>query len=297
MQQFSPGLTITIATDTINNLYTMLGNYELDLAIVEGPGVNVSHRSMMLDTDFLVCVMSVNNPLSRNALVTLAELKRQRMILRLPTSATRVLFDSALLSMNESLDNFNVIIQVDNIATIKDLVRKELGVSVLPRSACLDELRKGKLTALPIENLSMVRETRIVYNGDFSHMDIMQVIREYRETARMYRKKESNFAAKRTRFLTFCRRWYAIIPALQNRSFEREVPAHESSGALFRNHRQVCLYPMLIGFIALCSVAVNRGKPLGALSTLVAAVCAILCVVALLSKTLCKKAGIDDKIV
>ena len=34
----------------------------------------------------------------------------------------------------------------------------------------------------------MVRETRIVYNGDFSHMDIMQeIIREYRETARMYR--------------------------------------------------------------------------------------------------------------
>ena len=54
---------------------------------------------------------------------------------------------------------------------------------------------------------------------------------------------------------------------------------------------------MLIGFIALCSMAVNRGKPLGALSTLVAAVCAVLCVVALLSKTLCKKAGIDDKIV
>ena len=56
-------------------------------------------------------------------------------------------------------------------------------------------------------------------------------------------------------------------------------------------------YPMLIGFIALCSVAVNRGKPLGALSTLVAAVCDVLCIVALLSKTLYKKAGIDDKIV
>ena len=65
---------------------------------------------------------------------------------------------------------------------------KELGVSILPRSACMDELSKGKLAALPIENLSMVRETRIVYNGDFSHMDIMQeIIREYRETARMYR--------------------------------------------------------------------------------------------------------------
>lgn len=183
-----PGLSITITTDTINNLYTMLGNYELDLAFVEGPGVNVGFRSLMLDTDFLVCVMAVNNPLAKNALVTLADLKKQQMILRLPSSATRMLFESALLSINESIDAFNVIIQVDNIATIKDLVRKELGVSILPRSACMDELSKGKLAALPIENLSMVRETRIAYNGDFSHMDIMQeIIREYRETARMYR--------------------------------------------------------------------------------------------------------------
>ena len=132
--------------------------------------------------------MAVDNPLAKNALVTLADLKKQQMILRLPSSATRMLFESALLSINESIDAFNVIIQVDNIATIKDLVRKELGVSILPRSACMDELSKGKLAALPIENLSMVRETRIVYNGDFSHMDIMQeIIREYRETARMYR--------------------------------------------------------------------------------------------------------------
>ena len=52
-------------------------------------------------------------------------------------------------------------IEVDNIATIKDLIRKDLGVSILPKSACMDELRKGKIAALPIENLSMARETRI----------------------------------------------------------------------------------------------------------------------------------------
>ena len=96
------------------------------------------------------------------------------MILRLPTSATRELFDSSLRSMKDSPDNYNIILEVDNIATIKDLVRKNLGVSVLPQSACLKELRKGSLTALPIENLSMVRETRLVYNRDFRRKDILR---------------------------------------------------------------------------------------------------------------------------
>ena len=184
----TPGLSITIATDTIKNLYDMLGNYELDLAIVEGMPVGSGFSSLMLDTDYLVCAMSVNNPLSRRAMVTLNELKGEQMILRLPTSATRQLFESTLESIGDSIRNFNVTIEVDNIATIKDLIRKDLGVSILPKSACMDELRKGKIAALPIENLSMARETRIVYNRDFDHPEILQEItKTYQEVARMYR--------------------------------------------------------------------------------------------------------------
>ena len=184
----NPGLSITIATDTIKNLYDMLGNYELDLAIVEGIPVGSGFSSLMLDTDYLVCAMSVNNPLSRRAMVTLNELKGEQMILRLPTSATRQLFESTLESIGDSIRNFNVTIEVDNIATIKDLIRKDLGVSILPKSACMDELRKGKIAALPIENLSMARETRIVYNRDFDHPEILQEItKTYQEVAKAYR--------------------------------------------------------------------------------------------------------------
>ena len=47
--------------------------------------------------------------------------------------------------------------------------------------------KKGKMAVLPIENLSMMRETKIVYKKDFTHMDILQEItRVYHETARSY---------------------------------------------------------------------------------------------------------------
>ena len=177
------GLSIMIVTDTINNLYARLENYELDLAIVEGTGSPQAFSSLVLNTDFLVCVMSAENSLASKAMITLSELKREPLILRLPSSATRMQFDAELRAMNDSPDNYNIIIEVDNIATIKDLVRKNLGISVLPQSACLKELRKGNLVALPIENLSMARETRLVYNKDFSRMDILQTITgTYRDT-------------------------------------------------------------------------------------------------------------------
>ena len=103
-------------------------------------------------SDYLVCVMSIRHPLAKRAMVTLSELKQERMILRLPTSDTRMLFESTLKSIGDSIDNFNITLEVDNIATIKDLVRKGLGVSILPQSACAREQKKGKMAVLPIEN-------------------------------------------------------------------------------------------------------------------------------------------------
>ena len=176
------GLSITVITDTIKNLYTMLENYELDLAITDGKPRNPALYSLMLDTDYLVCVVAPTHPFARQSMVTLRELSRVPMILRLPSSATRTLFESSLESIGESIDNFNVMLEVDNIATIKDLVRKELGVSILAKSTCMDELRKGKIAVLPIENLSMVRETNIVYRRSFEHPELLHgIVNMYNE--------------------------------------------------------------------------------------------------------------------
>ncbi len=168
--------SITIITEPINILYDMLENYELDIAIVEGKRLSSKLNYFMLDTDYLVCVLSNDNLLSRQSMVTINELKTQNMILRLPTSATRQLFEASLLSINEPIENFNVSLEVDNVGTIKDLVRKNLGVSVLPKSACMSDVKKNNLTVLPIENLSMMREMNIAYNKDFAHPEALKDI-------------------------------------------------------------------------------------------------------------------------
>ena len=178
------GVKIMLTTDTINNLYDKLESYELDLAIIDASSNNPKFSSMLLDTDYLMCVLSPDNPLAQRSAVTISELKKEKMILRSSESATRKLLEETLVYHGEDISSFDVILEVDNIATIKDLIRKDLGVSIIPRSACLDEIRKGKIKALPIENFSMVRETRIVYNKDFRHKEVLDdIIRIYGKTA------------------------------------------------------------------------------------------------------------------
>lgn len=183
----NPGISITIVTDNINNLYDMLENFELDLAVVEGRSTRPELSALMLDTDYLVCVLANTHPLSHSSMITLDEIRQEKLILRLPNSETRVRFESALAAIGESIADFQVILEVDNVATIKDLIRKNLGISILARSACMDELRKGKLTALPIENLSMARETNLVYHRDFAHKETLRdILALYKKQLREY---------------------------------------------------------------------------------------------------------------
>lgn len=178
---------IKMITGTINNLYIKLKEYEIDLAVVEGRITDPSIHHLLIDTDYLVLAVSVNHPYAKRQMISLNELKKERMILRLPNSGTRNLFTAHLESNNMSLNEFNVILELDNIATIKDLIRRDFGISILPRSVCLDELKKKKIAVLPVENLSMIREINLAYHKDFAQLDILQdIARYYRETLRHY---------------------------------------------------------------------------------------------------------------
>ena len=177
------GVNIQLRTDTIDNLCDMLRNYEIDFAVAEGKISDPSFRCLLMDTDSLVLVVAPEHPLAGKNVVTVGQLMRERLILRLPDSSTSRLFVSTLESRNLRIEDFNVVLEVDNIATIKDLVRRNFGVSILPKSACMDELRKRKIAVLPIENLSMLREINLFHTQDFSHPELLHdIIRDYNET-------------------------------------------------------------------------------------------------------------------
>jgi DNA-binding transcriptional LysR family regulator len=132
----TPGLRITIISDSIKNLYRKLEDYDVDLIVVEGRNTDNRYSSLLLDTDSLVLAVSPESPLAKKSMVSLEELKKEKMIVRGQGSATRQLFEDSLHGQGLSLSDFNVILEVDNIATIKDLILKNIGVAVLAKSAC-----------------------------------------------------------------------------------------------------------------------------------------------------------------
>lgn len=172
-----PETHISIMTDTIKNLYTALELYEADLAVVDGPLPASGLNSVLLDTDYLCLIVSPEHRFARRSGVMLQEVKDEKLILRSSGAGTRSQFDGYLLNHSESIRNFNVMMELDNLATIKELVSRNLGVSIVSRSACREDEKAGRLAVVPIENARMTREISLVYHRDFGHPQVLEDLR------------------------------------------------------------------------------------------------------------------------
>ncbi len=177
-----PDTRVKILTDNIYNIYSKLNSYELDLGIVEGTIKNDDYTILLLDTDYLCLAVSPKHPFAKRESVRMDELKKEKFILRSPSAGTRQLFETHLLRHGESIQDFNVIIELDSVATIKELVSLNLGITVIAHSAIKEEEESGKVCIVPIENLNMIREINMIYHNDFLHKDILDDIRHYYNT-------------------------------------------------------------------------------------------------------------------
>lgn len=167
---------IKIISDSIKKIYDKLKTYEIDLAIVEGRFPDKDFNTVLLDTDALVLIVANDNPLSKKQIVTINELKKEKLILRLPNSDSRRRFEAELHSLNLDIRDFNISLELDSIGVIKNLVSNNYGVSIIAKSSCIDEVKKGTFKMVNVENLSMIREINLIYHQDFEHLDFINEI-------------------------------------------------------------------------------------------------------------------------
>jgi len=173
-----PQVRIQIVRSTIKKIENMLRFYEIDFAIVDGVIKNENTRSILLGTDYLCLIVAPNHPFAKRQSVTLNDIQREKLVLRLKNAETRKLFEGYLYSQGYKISDFNVMMEIDSVSTIKNIVAANLGISVISHSVCREEERRGELVAVPIENCRMLREINMIYPEDFPYPEILQEIKK-----------------------------------------------------------------------------------------------------------------------
>ncbi|HZJ89506.1 MAG TPA: LysR family transcriptional regulator [Bacilli bacterium] len=163
-------------TDIATNIYERLKYRELDFAIIDGIPPTGEFMTHLLANDELIVIAPRGHALARQKKVTLDDLKKEKFILRHETANTREIFEDYLQERFDSITNFDVILEIDNTALIKQLIIAGHGLSVMSRAICAVNLSIGTIAEIKVENFSLKRGIYLIYRKELSHEPIIQSI-------------------------------------------------------------------------------------------------------------------------
>ena len=172
-----PNISINFHTDNMEKIYKGVKNDVLDFAIIEGQfPKETSINSFLLAEDEMILVTSPSHTFKNMKKINLLLLQKERLILRERKSNTRTLIEEFLNNNGDSISRYNVMLELENINLIKELVSQNYGVSILPRSVCQQEIKKGKLIEVELEDFHIHRGIYIVYKNKCAYLNICQEI-------------------------------------------------------------------------------------------------------------------------
>ena len=159
-QKRFPKVDIQVQTGPADVILPKVRDGALDVGVVTLP-VNVPDLDVApFAREEMVLVASPRNrKLANRRTIRAAELEGLRMILFNPGTATRRLIDDYFRRLSIQPD---VAMESENIASIRPLVRINLGVSILPLAAVADEAKRGELTYLRMTDEPLTRDIGLV---------------------------------------------------------------------------------------------------------------------------------------
>ena len=160
-----PGIRITMSVNNTRVLLEKLKNGEINFVILEGSFEKTKYDSVLFSKEEFIAVCSPESKL-KDREVTLKEILEERIILRENGSGTRDIFEHILYRHNLSIESFKRKCEAGNISVIKELVKKNFGITFLYKAAVEKELAENRLDRINISGFSEKYEFNFVFLKD-----------------------------------------------------------------------------------------------------------------------------------
>jgi DNA-binding transcriptional LysR family regulator len=148
-----PRVEVAVRTGHSEDVLQMVLRDEVQL----GMGRALRHPELELEPfheEELILVVAPDHPFASQGETTIAELGGQQLILFDRTSSYYEITQSAFLAAGVTLRG---LMELDNIEAAKKMVERGLGVSLLPRTAIVREVRAGALCRVELRDAAPMR--------------------------------------------------------------------------------------------------------------------------------------------
>jgi LysR family transcriptional regulator, transcriptional activator of the cysJI operon len=155
-----PQVKVHIEYSRTDKVYEACLNNTIDFGIVALPLRRPNIAVIQLRQDKLVLVCSPEHPLARKRKVSLAQLNGEEFIAFERDIPTRKTIDRIFKTHKVAV---NMVMEFDNIETIKRSVEVGIGLSILPETAVVNEVKSGLLAKLDFSEGTFTRAVGIIH--------------------------------------------------------------------------------------------------------------------------------------
>lgn len=165
-----PNRIMKMKVDSAESLLEKVKYGEMDFAFIEGPFDETDFHAIEFMEEQYIPVCSPQFELA-NQEVNIEMLMKYPIILKEENRSSGSEIEQWLLQNNRSIDNFKAVHLVNNLPVIKEMVKKNIGISFLYETSVREELLRGSLVSIPIKNYDVKRKFKFVYRKFSSYDD------------------------------------------------------------------------------------------------------------------------------
>lgn len=180
-QKTYPQILVDIRRTHARHLPVEVLHGNLDFGMMTFHATERRLRDVLLGDDELVAIVAPAHPFARRDKLTLAEWAREPIVFHSDPSPAR---ERVMRYADERKITLNVRVTVPSIDGIKLAVEMGIGISLLPGRSVVSEIRRKQLVAVPIPELRLPRQVRLVYRRG---SQLSQAAQAFLEIASTYR--------------------------------------------------------------------------------------------------------------
>jgi len=169
-----PGYKVNIELGNTAEVINKMISRRVEIGLVEGP-INESWAEQLAREDINIKIIARNKLIlvaknmgqySSKRTITFEEMKNIPLIIREQGSGIRAAFEEVLSNKGFTLDDFNIVYELNSINSIVSAVASDMGVALLPGVALRKELRYKILKAIRISDIKFQHNLSLLYQSN-----------------------------------------------------------------------------------------------------------------------------------
>ena len=174
-----PDAEVSVHVANTRSLLAALQRNQIDFAILEGDYLPEKYDGCSYLKDAFIPICGADYVFETPP-QTIADLTRERVIVRERGSGTRTILEASLKQRGLQLSDFHSRIEIGNMFTIKELVRNCCGITFLYRNAVEPELESGEIRQIALEDYDVKHEISTVWKkGSPYQEELRGIMREF----------------------------------------------------------------------------------------------------------------------